>query len=260
MTTRDSDSERLVAIEDLQQAIEDKQPELQQAQHSLHAAREAEDEHRRAVEAVDTELTQLTGIVLMDGSAVYVSGPMLDRGSLRLNNTTLSFRGSTGGLDLPLQFITKVELHNSFLPPRAGVPVLGSFWPGRPRHRGSLLLTVEVPGGTGPEIAVLADLDDAPAWQDAILRGQHSISDFEARSAELQKRRRQAAQELDRAKRSTGSAQKALAHVQGEVDRLSEKKHELERLQRSVDKRRMEAAREAAESPSAATVEEKRRR
>lgn len=126
----------------------------------------------RRLRSAETKLRQTDHAVLRRAAAVYLNGSELDRGTLYLTNYSLRFDGWQGSIEIPLADILDVRLGTSVLPRRAGIPLLGRLWPGRPRYAESLLITVQVGTDAEPLVATVADLKNGIQWRDVILRGR----------------------------------------------------------------------------------------
>jgi len=131
----------------------------------------------RRLESAETALRKGDRETLRRAPAVYLNGEELDRGTLRLTNCSLRFDGWQGSIVIPLPDILDVRLGTSVLPRRAGIPLLGRIWPGKPRYAESILITVQAGTAREPRVATIADLRNGIQWRDVILRGR---DEFEA--------------------------------------------------------------------------------
>ena len=134
--------------------------------------------------------------------AVYLNGDSLDRGTLRLTSHSLRFDGWQGSIVIPVRDIVEVRLGTSVLPRRAGIPLLGRIWPGKPHYAESLLLSVQAGSASEPRVATVADLKNGIQWRDEIL---HCRDDYEAWAEE----RSQCVSEVEAAEEELAQARQA---------------------------------------------------
>ncbi len=138
--------------------------------------------------------------------AVYLNGDSLDRGTLCLTSHSLRFDGWQGSIVIAVQDIVEVRLGTSVLPRRAGIPLLGRIWPGKPHYAESLLLSVRAGSASEPRVATVADLRNGIQWRDEILQCR---DDYETWVEE----RSQRVREVEAAEEDLARARQADSHA-----------------------------------------------
>jgi len=249
------DAERLLAIHQLDEAIKKKEPDLTAAREARNLAKQNEDRCRQGVKAVDRQVDTLKRETHRTASVAYLNGAALDRGKLTLGNQSLRYLGWRGKIELALEHIVMVEIGNSHLPPRCGIPLVSRLWAGTPRNRGTLLvhrrpLAVAV---SNPTLAVLADVEDAVGWQRDIQARQGLLSDVARRHADLSSDRDRSTSALQDASQSLREAQAGLDRVEREIGSLGAQRDKLQAQQREIDsarKRALAQEREALKNKS----------
>ena len=194
-----SDAERLTAIQHLERAIQEKLPALNAARTARDSAKQNETARRHDLRAIDQEIGAIGREIHLQSAGVYLNGESLDRGTVSLGNEVVRFSGWQGKAEIPIHTIAGVETGYSLLAPRAGVPVLGTLWPGTPRQNGTLLLTVQESKVHTAQHAVVADLQNAEDWRNQIHRRQHDLDAVHARRDDLAAQREKAAAVLQQA-------------------------------------------------------------
>ncbi len=212
MADREDGAEPLEEIQSLERVIQDKQPALSAAQARRDAARRVEAEQRRRLSAVEGRNQSFAARVYLKAKGVYLNGQSLDRGTLSIGNEALRFSGWRGSVSIPLRDIQKAELGPSFLPPRAGVPVIGRLFPGERRLATTLLLTVRDAQTSADHLVVVGDLPDAKEWA------------WQISLAEQREQARAAWQEAEAALRE---AQRALLSLEDEIRQLRSQQNKL---------------------------------
>lgn len=254
--TRVGDAERLLEIQDVGRAIASKEPSLKTARAQRDADRQIEADCRKAVQVIDARIAEIGREVHLTGGAVYLNGDSLDRGTLVLGNETLRFSGWRGAAEVLLGAISEMQLGTSYLPARAGMPFISRFWPGEPRSRGTLLITVErgvVRSQTGEGVrekrqVALADLESAEMWRNQITVRVDLLKAVADRRADLQAQRREPAAALDRATTDLHASERALDVIEQEIASLRELQNRLKAQQRAIDAARERDVREARKS------------
>jgi chromosome segregation ATPase len=249
-TAQTTDASRLQAIQQLEQTIAQRQPNLDTALATLKAAQKTDAEARRGVAALDSRLDHLEKDALLRAKVAFLNGQALDRGKLTLQRESLSYSGWHGKAELPLSAIQALELANSELPPRAGVPCLGRIWPGKPRPGWSLLLQMEAQAGQPSDLAVIADLRNGALWRDNILAQKEKLAEVAAQRSELAAQRETVAHSATDTGQALATAKAAAAAIQQEIDSLRTELAKLKAEQRHIEKARKEAAEAARQQPT----------
>jgi vacuolar-type H+-ATPase subunit I/STV1 len=242
--TSRSDAERLKAIQQLEGEIQAKQPALQSARSERDEARRVETERRNALSKVDSQIRALNDERHLTGTGVYLNGASLDRGTLAIGNDLLVFSGWHGKVEIPLHAIVDIDTGRSFLPPRAGIPILSTVWPGQPRQAETLLLTVQEEKTKGRCLAVVANLPDAATWSRQIRQQQRGLDAVRARRAELIKQNEEARATLNQATWTRQQADAKVSAIASEIRGMQSRQRQLETEQRQVEAARALAARE----------------
>ena len=247
MTIR-SDEERLAAIKGLEQEIAAREPPRVAAETELDQARQLEIARKKAVRAVEAQLTAVGAEVHRRCPAVYLNGRSLDRGTVQVGNEHLRFSGWHGSIEIPLASIDSSELGPSNLPPRAGVPLLSTIWPGTPRTAVTLLLTIRATGSNQPSQVVLADLGDGTVLQTEIQNRKAKLGDVAARRTGLESQRQAAVTSLSEATQAIAQAKARVDAVEAEISPFRKQRKQLIEQQRQIDAERVRAARAAPEA------------
>ncbi len=158
--------------------------------------------------------------------AAYLDGQSVDRGTLSIGNDALHFSGWHGSVSIPLKKILGIYGGTSRLSPRAGVPIVGRLFPGRPRAGDSLLLTVwgtddtERSDTAQRKLVALADLEDGEGLASQIVARQSALNRLQADRVELAGELLEAQSAWREARSELASAQTEVAEVERELDQL----------------------------------------
>lgn len=239
------DAERLQAIQNLERAIAAKEPPRREAKARLDADRQAVRDQRTSLKAVDDRLARIATETLRRSSGVYLNGDSLDRGTLILGNEAVRFSGWGGKAVIRLASISQIEIGRSYLPVRAGVPLLSRFWPGPARQAGTLLLRLREGSPFNGELAVIADLDEPNVWRNQIVDQQSRQPEVESRRSEYQRERVRAQAALDQATATMSESQAALDLVEREIGALRDQRDKLQAQQREINAAREREVRQA---------------
>lgn len=226
--TSDADEARYVArlrlISQLEHSISGRQLDLEAARQRRDSARRALAAPQAALARVEAAIEDLERHVHRRAEAVFLDGAALDRGALLLRAETIHYSGWRGQVRARLEQVRAVEVGTSFLPPRAGVPILERLRPGVPRVGGTLLISLaeNAPGDerSAESLIVIADLRDPTGWRDAILDRRRRLGEVSAERARLLVERQRAVEAAAAASAPVDAAQSQVGALEAEIAQL----------------------------------------
>jgi hypothetical protein len=165
----------------------------------------------------------------------------LDRGMLTLGNEHVRFSGWHGQIALTLGELESIEIGESNLAPRDGLPFVSKVWRGAPRHGGSLILSVR--RGSGTARAVVGDLSDPEGWQQDIGHRQDLLDEVAAQYAGLNTRRSDAVGQLKEATAQVQASLSPYQQLEAEIATLQKQLDTLRAQQRAIDEARKQEVR-----------------
>jgi len=227
----------LGAILQTERRIAANRQELHAVRAERAAALQLESDGRKALANLDNEIKRLSGQIYRRSRAVYLDGETLERGTLTLTGDALRFSGWRGHVEIPLRAIQSIALGTSLLPPFVGMPILGNFWPGRPRSGETLLLTVQESPTAAQQLAVIGDLKDAALWQQEILIRQQQVDQITALKTQLLSEREEATASLAKAREALRQAQTRMEVIEKEAAALRSQLDTLKAQQRAEEAR-----------------------
>lgn len=223
---------RLQELEQLERRLE---PEQHQARAEQTRAKQLAAERRRMLDDIDRQLRGLAREIRLKAKCAYLNGAALDRGMLTIGNDALQFAGWHGRTEIALRNIVDIDIGHSALPTRAGLPVIGRYWPGARRDGESLVITVRDSASSTLAQAVIADMADAVQWRRQILAGKDRLGDVEAQRGDLATQRGQAEAALQDAQAELDRVTGTLRSMDGQIAELQRRQRDLRKMQRQAE-------------------------
>ena len=245
MTDDGRDAKRLNLLRQtlqIEDAIAKKEREIGPARARRDVARRDEAERRAALKSIDAQIQSIGAQVHRRGSAVRLSGPSHDRGTLTVGNEALRFAGWRGHQEIPLDAIRDVQIGTAAIAPRSGIPFVEDVWPGEPRQTGTLLLTVRTNDDSSPHVEILAGLTDVVGWRDQIRHQQEQSNAIATWRVDLGNRREQAQVALDAATHARREADSQVSAVERELASLRDQLKQIQRETAKYGTREVDAA------------------
>ena len=225
----------LSELQELERLERELEPSHHQAREEQARAKQLAAERRRALDDIDRQLRGLARAIRLKAKCACLNGAALDRGTLTIGNDALQFAGWHGRMEIALRDIVDIDIGHSSLPARAGLPLIGCYWPGVRRNGEALVITVCDSVSNALAQAVIADMVDAVQWRRQILEGKDHLEDVEAQRGDLATRREQAEAALKDAQAELGGATSALRRVEGQIVELQRQQRDLRKMQRQAE-------------------------
>ncbi len=236
-------------LQELERLERELEPSHHQARDEQARAKQLVADRRGALNDVERQLRGMAREVRLKAKGAYLNGTALDRGTVTIGNEALLFVGWHGRAEIALRDIVDIDIGHSSLPPRAGLPLIGRYWPGARRDGESLVITVRDRASSTLAQAAIADMADAVQWRRQILEGKDHLGDVETQREDLVARRRQAETALQEAQADLDRATAALRGVEGQIAELQRQQRDLRKLPRQAEAQGSQSATKGSGTP-----------
>lgn len=244
-----AETEYLRKLPELERLERELEPSHHQARDEQVRAKQLVADRRRALNDLEQQLRGMAREVRLKAQGAYLNGAALDRGTLMIGNEALLFAGWHGRAEIALHDIVDIDIGHSALPARAGLPLIGRYWPGVRRDGEALVITVRDKASSTLAQAVIADLADAVQWRRQLLAGKDRLGDVEVQRGDLVTRRGQAETALQEAQAELDRATAALRGVEGQIAELQRQQRDLRKLQRQAEAQGSQSATKGSGTP-----------
>ncbi len=228
-------TEQAGKLRELEQLERELEPNHHQARDEQVRAKQIVADRRRALDDIERQMRGMAREVRLKAKGIYLNGAALDHGTITIGNEALQFAGWHGRAEIALRDIVDIDIGHSVLPARAGLPLIGRYWPGARRDGESLVITVRDSASSTLAQAVIADMADAVQWRRQVLEGKGRLGDVEAQRGDLVTRRGQAETGLKEAQAELDRAGVALREVEGQIAELQRQQHDVRKMQRQAE-------------------------